>query len=378
MVFRETLDALIMELRITGLDISPGEVEDCYRALSQIDWFAESVFYQTLACTLVKDYEWLPIFRQLFEFYFKQQSEPLPFQEEYPPANDQMLPGFYPGKNKGPGKKNSRDSRDHSESLPAKRTNAAKKSKRNLLELDFYTSTYQTPLEDIRRLEQLVPLMGRRMAAQIKIKRRKKQSDRMDFRRTIRRSLSYGGTPVELLTLRKVREKPVIFALCDLSRSCLYFSYFSLAIVHILETYFRQVRSFAFVDETDEITDVVKNTPISQLRQKVMFTANTSILGSYTNYEQAFETFYDKYGKDLSHKCTIVIFGDGRTNWFGTGAQILKEIQGKVKRVYWFNPELRDEWQNGDSSMESYAKYCHGTFECSNLDQLASAITKIM
>lgn len=377
MIFRETVDEFIGELRAAGLDIAPGEVRDCYCALGCIDWLQEPVFYQTLATTLVKDYEWLSIFKELFHIYFNYSTSRIPDIYPQESISSPVLPGYNPSSRMGSGKKPDQDPGIRSNHSQQKRSGINRK-RNNLLELDFYTAAYQTPIEDIRRMESLIPLMGRRMAAKMKLRRRRDQRARYDFRRTIRHSMNYGGIPVELLTQRKVKEKPVIFVLCDISRSCLYFSYFSLAIVHILETYFRQVRSFAFIDEADEITDVVKKTPINTLRQQVMNTANACTDGSYTNYGRALETFVDKYGKDLNHKSTVVIFGDARTNWFPTKSGVLRDIQGQVKRVYWFNPERKEEWQNGDSSMDSYAKYCQAAFECCNLDQLADAITKII
>lgn len=379
MMFQEVLDGFVQELRSMGLDIGPSEAEDCYRALLQIDWTQEALFYQSLACTLVKDFEWLPIFREVFDRFFKQAPSWSPAQEEEEQHGSKLaLPGFNQGKNQGPGKKPGQHPGQPSQRKASQRTPPGKKRNRDLFELDFYTATYQTPIEEIRRLESLVPLLGRKMASRMKIKRRKNQASRLDYRRTIRRSMNFGGTPLDLYNQHKVREKPVIFALCDISWSCLYFSYFSLAIVHLLETYFRQVRSFAFIDEADEITEVVKNTPINRLRQKVMFSADAATAGSYTNYGRALETFVTKYGKDLNRKSTVLIFGDARTNWFETGSGTLQDIHNQVKRVYWFNPEPRIQWANGDSNMEFYARYCHATFECGNLDQLADAIIKIV
>ena len=56
----------------------------------------------------------------------------------------------------------------------------------------------------------------------------------------------YRGVPAEIF-VKKRFAKPVIFALCDVSLSCLHFSAFSLAPGLFFGKIFRQVRCFAFV-----------------------------------------------------------------------------------------------------------------------------------
>ncbi|NLY37470.1 MAG: VWA domain-containing protein [Tissierellia bacterium] len=252
-----------------------------------------------------------------------------------------------------------------------------KEKKKDLLSLDFYDATYLTPLDDIYMMESLIPLLAKKISSKIVIKKKRHQRGQMDYRQTIRTSLKTGGIPIDIRVKKKYREKPVIFALCDVSRSCLYFSFFSLAIVHMLEKFFREVRSFAFIEKVDEITTLVKEASYEELRPRIM--ANAEVTGStgYTNYGNTLATFYDQYGHELSYKSTVIIFGDARNNWFDSNHDILEKIFKRVKKVYWFNPESKDEWQTGDSDMILYQKYCTRVFVCSNLNQLADAICEL-
>jgi uncharacterized protein with von Willebrand factor type A (vWA) domain len=189
--------------------------------------------------------------------------------------------------------------------------------------------------------------------------------------------MSNGGVPINVFVKKPIRKKPVVFALCDVSMSCLQFSFFSLALVYSMEKFYRQFRSFAFIGETDEITTVIKQQSFNNLRSMVMREANVSGKTGYTDYGASLSSFYEKYGKELTHNSHVLIFGDARTNWFPSNIEVLQNMQRRVRRVYWFNPEPEYYWDSGDSSMLAYKKYCNRVFQCANLEQLTTAIINI-
>ncbi|HBQ25929.1 MAG TPA: hypothetical protein DD791_06010 [Syntrophomonas sp.] len=368
----------IEDLRGAGISVSPGSMEECYRSLLLTDWSSEVVFYTTLFCTLLKESAFIAIFQEIYNKHFHSFTTNQPeLEEEFRRLSAITLNiiGFGQANS---GKKPDQEEKENNSHRSYQRRMDSKNPHKDLFTLDFYTATYSASVEDIRKMEQLIPLLGKRMASKMIIKKRRHQTGNFDFRRTMRTSMSTGGVPVEIMVKKKIREKPVIFALCDVSWSCLHFSYFSLSLVYLLEKFYRQVRSFAFIDETDEITSLIKRESYNNLRPKVLTEANVCGNSGYTNYGQSLSSFYNQYGKDLSHKAYVLIFGDARTNWFATNPDVLKDIQRKVKRVYWFNPEPKDEWGSGDSEILIYQKYCTRVFECCNLSQLAQVISDIV
>ena len=78
----------------------------------------------------------------------------------------------------------------------------------------------------------------------------------------------------------------------------------------------------------------------------------------------------------ISRQGYVLIFGDARSNWFPQPI-VLKQIQDRVKRVYWFNPEAVSEWNAGDSNMNIYRKYCDRVFSTTNLDELVKALADL-
>ena len=49
---------------------------------------------------------------------------------------------------------------------------------------------------------------------------------------------------------------------------------------------------------------------------------------------------------------------------------VLKEMRHRARHVYWLNPEPRSYWDTGDSIVGEYGIHCDGVFECRNLRQL--------
>lgn len=366
------LQEFITDLRYAGLIISPSEAEDCYKALLSINWSDERSFYTALACTLLKEQIFINIFNEIYAKHFYNR---IIIDNLTDWVEQQNLGISLAAMNQNSDILQSRDIAKKGQTNKPANTHYQKK--KNLFSLDFYEATYLTTIEDIREMETLIPLLAKKISSKIVVRKKRNQRGQIDYRQTIRTSLKTGGVPIDIRVKKKYREKPVIFALCDVSRSCLYFSFFSLAIVHMLEKFFREVRSFAFIETVDEITTLVKESSYEELRPLIMANANVTGSTGYTDYGNTLTSFYDQYSHELSHKSTVIIFGDARNNWFNSNADILEKISKRVKKVYWFNPESKDYWQTGDSDMIVYKKYCTRVFVCSNLNQLADAICEL-
>lgn len=369
----ENITAFINDLRGAGIPIAASQLDDCFRALLVIDWAMEPVFKSTLSSTLMKDAAWLPVFDEIYHRHFHYLSG------QNQAAHDKQLQVLHSGLQNRLSGMGEQSGSVMESGRPSGNPGACQVRHdqaprvKNPITQDFYGATWQ----EIQRMEAVFPLLARRLATRMVKKRRRNQNAQLDFRRTMRASLSSGGVPLNLFVNKQEREKPVIVALCDVSDSCLHYSFFSLALVHSLERFFRQVRSFAFIDQTDEVTKLLKHANLNNLRSQVLLNADTVGETGYTDYGSAWASFLSKYGDCLTPRTTVLIFGDGRTNWFPPRSDLLKEIRRRVRKVYWMVPETEEDWQKGDSSMDSYKKYCDRVFECLNLDGLTRALSQL-
>jgi uncharacterized protein with von Willebrand factor type A (vWA) domain len=57
----------------------------------------------------------------------------------------------------------------------------------------------------------------------------------------------------------------------------------------------------------------------------------------------------------MDRRTTVVILGDGRTNYHEDAADVLDRIRARARALLWLCPEPRAEWNVGDSAMGRYA-----------------------
>ena len=118
-------------------------------------------------------------------------------------------------------------------------------------QVDF-TSARKADLELMRR--EIQPL-ARRLATRLSREHHARRGRPLDFRRTVRASMSSGGVPMETRHKPKRPGRTDLVVLCDVSGSVANFASFTLMLVFALREQFNRVRAFTFVDEIHEVTD---------------------------------------------------------------------------------------------------------------------------
>ncbi|MGH3523445.1 MAG: VWA domain-containing protein, partial [Mycobacterium sp.] len=98
--------------------------------------------------------------------------------------------------------------------------------------------------EQLRAMRRVVVPLARTLATRLAARRRRARAGAIDLRKTLRKSMSTGGVPIDLV-LRKPRPaRPELVVLCDVSGSVAGFSHFTLLLVHALRQQFSRVRVF--------------------------------------------------------------------------------------------------------------------------------------
>ncbi len=234
-------------------------------------------------------------------------------------------------------------------------------------EVDFMHATR----EELSQLRRAIYPLTRRLAVRLARKRRHGRKGPLDFRNTMRHSLSYGGVPAEPKFKYPRPAKPEIMVIADISGSVAAFARFTLHLVYAMNTTFSKVRSFVFIDGIDEVTKYFEGVEdITESITRINAEADVIWVDGHSDYGHAFEEFWKRWGKEIGPKTTVIILGDARNNYHASQSWVLKEMQHKARHVYWLNPEPRSYWDTGDSIVGEYATHCDGVFECRNLRQL--------
>ena len=233
--------------------------------------------------------------------------------------------------------------------------------------------------EELANLRKAIYPLTRKLAARLARKRRHGRKGALDFRSTMRHSLSYGGVPAELKFRYPRPAKPEIMVVADISGSVAAFARFTLHLVYAISNQFSKVRSYVFIDGLDEVTrffDGVED--IGEAVHRVNTEADVVWVDGHSDYGHAFGVFWERYNRDIGPKTTVLVLGDARNNYHASQSWILKEVQHKARKVYWLNPEPRAYWDTGDSIVGEYGNHCDGVFEVRNLRQLEAFVEKLV
>jgi len=233
--------------------------------------------------------------------------------------------------------------------------------------------------EEMVALKRAIWPLTRKLAARLARKRRHGRKGPLDFRNTVRHSLSYGGVPAEPKFKYPKPAKPEIMVIADISGSVAAFARFTLHLVYALNSQFSKVRSFVFIDGLDEVTPYFEGVDdITAAIHRVNTEADVIWVDGHSDYGHAFEVFNERYGKDVGPKTTVMILGDARNNYHASQSWVVKELESKARKVFWLNPEPRSYWDTGDSIVSEYSTYCEGTFEVRNLRQLEAFVENLV
>jgi uncharacterized protein with von Willebrand factor type A (vWA) domain len=230
---------------------------------------------------------------------------------------------------------------------------------------------------DLQEMEAAIGPLTRKLAARL-ARRRRKRAGRLDFRRTMRKSLATGGVPADPQFRHPRPHRPEVWLLCDISGSMATFSRFTLQFTHAMSTHFSKLRSFAFVDTIDEVTDFFgPGVDFGSALQRITTEAEVVWLDGHSDYGNSLETFFNRYGKQLNPRTTVIITGDARNNYRPPRAGALGDIARAARAVVWLNPEPTAYWDTGDSAMSHYANYCSSVHEVRTLRQLEDFIEQL-
>jgi len=231
------------------------------------------------------------------------------------------------------------------------------------LQTDF---RFLTDNQQMHLMEQMVEDLARRMRRRlIRRYRNLHQGRRIDFRRTIRNSMSHGGTPLDLVFKQRHRRLPRLVLLLDVSRSMSFYSYLFLRFARGIIGVFKDADAFIFHTHLVHVTDALHEPDINTVTKRLAVLSAGWAGG--TRIGECLQTFNQDYARHvLTSQSIVMIFSDG----LDTGApELFSEqmalIKRRAKKIVWLNPLL------GRDGYEPTAQCMHAALPL--LDLFASA-----
>jgi uncharacterized protein len=326
-------------LRDRGFNITLTDVVDTLRGASLIDLHRKVDFHSLLKSNFVSRKEELDLFDELFEAFWsvgdsstpprlKPSEEPLRIDEE----KEEVSPPRFQKKEFLP-----RDEEipEEEQASPEKRERAAYSPEEVLGDKDFA----RLKKEELDTIKEAVLQLARRVS--VTLSRRWKRGnggDRIDFRRSMRRSLKYGGEIIEL-TMKKPKPRPLrLVLICDVSGSMDIYSRFFLLFMFGLQNYYPHCETFTFSTRLSHVSPLLKGRTFEEALQWI----SRKVLdwSGGTNIGLSLHQFHLRHS-DLLHRSRtlLLIFSDG---WDRGDTRLLdsemRYIKGQVRGVIWLNP----------------------------------------
>lgn len=181
------------------------------------------------------------------------------------------------------------------------------------------------------------------------------QKKQIDIKKTIEKSVQCDGEIAKLYYKKPIKSKANIVMLADISGSCRTMTSLALTYMGLMREVFPGgCRLFVFVNHLVSVDHYFSNENVTAAVDSI--NQNVPSRGIYSDYGVPLrELRYDNTGI-INKDTTIVMLGDCRNNKNYTGEEEVKWLSKRAASFFVLNPEPRDEWGQGDSIADLYAK----------------------
>jgi uncharacterized protein with von Willebrand factor type A (vWA) domain len=214
---------------------------------------------------------------------------------------------------------------------PARASSAETLSKKDLRDV-------ADPLE-IARTHELAERLAHAMRARlVRRHRARRRGRRLDLRRTIHRSVSHGGTPIDL-AWRQRKDKPLrLVVLLDASGSMALYTPFFVRFLHGVVDAFRECEAFLFHTRLVHVSASLRDRDVARAVDRLSLMAQG--IGGGTRIGESLAVFNRWHAKRvINSRTAVIIVSDG----YDTGdperlAAEMRELHRRCRRIIWLNP----------------------------------------
>ena len=241
----------------------------------------------------------------------------------------------------------------------------------------------QLQAEEVEEIREFVLSLSQKMARKLSRRwKRSRKGNQLDFRRSFRQSIKYGGEIVELR--RKQRKpKPVrIILLCDVSGSMDVYTQFFLLFLYGLQNQYPYCEAFVFSTRLSHISFLLKRRAFEEALR--LISAKVLDWSGGTDIGGALHQLHHRHAHLLHPDRTLcLIFSDG---WDRGDSVLLdlemRQLKRQVKRLIWLNPLLGSRnYQPLCKGMATALPYLDRFLPCHNfssLKTLSAQLSKIL
>ncbi len=220
--------------------------------------------------------------------------------------------------------------------------------------------------EEFPRMAQLIRRFSARLGTALNRRYRPgRRRWRVDFKGTLRASLSTGGIPYRLRRLSRHGRRPKLLVLCDVSGSMVEYSGFVFQFLCGLAAAVKSLECYLFAEEVERVTPLLRE-GLSFAATLDRLTAASRQWGAGTDLRRALDLVERAEAAHfLAPDSLCLVVSDGKTVGRPAAVERLGEFARSMRRILWLNPLPREEW----GGAAQFARYA-ALRECRNLAQL--------
>ena len=204
---------------------------------------------------------------------------------------------------------------------------------------------------DAKKLEEISGKIAEKLKKKKKNIYKKALNGKIDIKNTLYKSVGYDLVPMKPYYRKKKSKKRKLVIFADVSDSVRKYTQTVLYLIYSLNKFFKDIKTFVFTSEVLEISNLfVGKNSFEDIYSKL------SLVGGNSDYNAAFDFFFNMFGEILDKNTVFVIIGDARNNYSFPDLKGILNISVKVKDIIWLNPESKFLWNSSDSNMGAYQK----------------------
>ncbi len=193
--------------------------------------------------------------------------------------------------------------------------------------------------EDIRRIHALTARLARKMRTRLlRRQRMKARGPRLDLRRTIHRSISHGGAPIDLAWRRRKTRPLRLVVLLDASGSMSVYTPLFVRFLHGVLDAFADSEAFIFHTRLAHVSPSLRERDMARALDRLSLMAQG--IGGGTRIGESLATFNRWHAaRVINSRTAIIIVSDG----YDTGeperlAAEMGQLRRRCRRIVWLNP----------------------------------------
>jgi len=228
--------------------------------------------------------------------------------------------------------------------------------------------------EELAAAHALAERLARRMRARLVRRRQPRRRGRsLDLRRTIHRSVSHGGAPIDLVWRRRKIRPLRLVILLDASGSMSLYTTFFVRFLHGVVDAFREAEAFIFHTRLAHVSHSLRDRDVRRAIDRLALLAEG--IGGGTRIGESLATFNRWHAaRVINSRTAVMIVSDG----YDTGeperlAAEMQRLARRCRRIIWLNPLIGwKDYTPEARAMQAALPYIDLFAPAHNLESLAA------